>query len=127
MSDTLEDRARHTAQELDNRDWDLSVQSMVEREIALTVDQIDRFQQLHEELHRSLMQTECYIDSDLMQMEQRTPRYSPDRFPERDKLQRRLTEICRERRNLAITREERMRELHNRLLLLLNRHSQLKL
>ncbi|MCH8133699.1 MAG: hypothetical protein IIA30_14190 [Myxococcales bacterium] len=58
-------------------------------------------------------------------MEARTPRYSPTRFPERDKLQRRLLGVEQERRRLIVQREKPLQELHDRLLSLLNKHRQL--
>ena len=73
---------------------------------------------------RSLVRVECYVDTELMQMEQRTPRYSPYRYPEREKLQRRLHHVGGERRKLVVAHEERVQRLHDRLLDLLNKHAQ---
>lgn len=73
----------------------------------------------------SLLQAECYLDTELMGMERRTPRYSPYRFPEREKLQRRLFDVEADRRRLDATVEEKLRELHDRLLRLLIQHAYL--
>ena len=101
------------------------ITSSIEREIALVLGHIDRAGTLQEDLEHRLLQSECYIGSELLQMEVRTPRYSPTRFPEREKLQRRLLNIEQERRRLLVQRERPLQELHDRLLSLLNKHQQL--
>ena len=58
-------------------------------------------------------------------MEERTPRYSPYRFPERDKLQKRLFAIEAERRKRAVMYEDRLQGLQNKLLSLMQKHKQL--
>lgn len=125
FSDNLERRARSLVQDSDTGTWDLSIQSMLEREVALTIDHIENLHTVHKKLSESMLQQECYIDSELMQMEERTPRYSPYRFPEREKLQARLSEVAKERRDLETAHQEKLRQLHSQLLALLNRHSQL--
>ncbi len=62
-----------------------------------------------------------------MQMEERTPRYSTYRFPEREKLQRRLLSIGAERRKLAARLEEKIQSLEDRLLSEINKHEQVTL
>ena len=101
------------------------ITSSIEREIALVLGHIDRADTLQEDLEHRLLQSECYIGTELLQMEARTPRYSPFRFPERDKLQRRLLNVEQERRRLIVQREKPLQELHDRLLSLLNKHRQL--
>ena len=98
----------------------------IERELALILDQIDQARRLQRSLAGSLLRNECSIDTELMQMEARTPRYSPYRYPEREKLQRRLLELERERRDHATSQVERLQALHQRLLALLNRHAALE-
>ena len=74
---------------------------------------------------QSLLQSECYIETELIQMENRTPRYSPYRFPEREKLQRRLGRIAEERRRFTMTLAEKLDSFHDRLLSSLKKHQQL--
>lgn len=95
----------------------------IEHELTLLLDQIDQARKLERSFAGSLLKNECYIDTELMQMEMRTPRYSPYRFPERDKLQRRLLEIEKERRNSATAQVDRLQALHQRLLALLGKHA----
>ena len=104
-----------------------SVTDTIRREIALVLSHIDRENQLNEELKRNLLRVECYVCTELTQMEQRTPRYSPYRFPEREKLQRRLMQLEQERRKLCVDHNERMKNLHDRLLKLVNKHTQLNI
>ncbi len=108
-----------------DRQWNISIPSMIRREIALAVDQINRVKELHKEQQNRLLRIECYVDTDLMQLEQRIPRYVPHHFPEKEKLRKRLFEIEAERRKLALRLEEKNRSLEDRLLALINTHEQL--
>ncbi len=123
----LEEKAHQLKKGLDRDRWDVSIPSMIKREIALTVEQVNRLQKLHEDQLSKLLQAECYTNTELIQMEDRTPRYSTCRFPEREKLQRRLLSIGAERRKLATRLEEKIQSLENRLLSKINNHEQISL
>ena len=125
MTKFLEIKAHQLEKGLDRDSWDVSIPSMIKREIALTAEQINRLQKLHEDQLSTLLQAECYINTELVQMEQRTPRYSPYRCPERDKLQQRLFNIEKERRNLTLRLQDKKQSLEDRLLSLINKHEQL--
>lgn len=99
------------------------VTSTIEREIALMLSHINRARALHRTIHLNLLHQECYIDTDIRQREPTPPVYRDPRLPERDRLRDRLREIERERRNLAAIYEEKLQALHDRLLVLLNRHA----
>ena len=101
------------------------IERVVARELELVLWQLDEIRDAHARQLRSLLRVECYVDTELIQMEQRTPRYSPYRFPEREKLQRRLLAIESERRTLSVDRAIHLGRLHDRLLTALNRHAQL--
>lgn len=123
--ESLEGRARRlVASDRQNEGDDLA--GRVNEEIALSLDHLDRERSLHERRLRSLLRVECYTDTELIQMEQRTPTYSPYRFPEREKLQRRLLRIEEERRRLAGEHEGKLQALHDRLLELLHKRAQLE-
>lgn len=122
---TLRKKANQLADDLNHRQWDTSVPAITRREIALTLNQMDRAQELHEKQLRRLLRVECYVDTELMQMKERMPRYSPYWFPEKEKLHKRLIEIERERQNATLRLEERLRPLEDKLLGLVNRHEQL--
>ncbi len=125
LSEALEARARRVAAHArEDRESSPVVRGLVQ-EIALILDQIDGWRGTRERLDHSLLRAECYTDTELMQMEARTPKYSPYRFPEREKLQRRLFEIEKERRRFILSNEEKMQDVHQRLLSLLEKHDQL--
>jgi len=125
FTNTLKKKACHLADDSNDRHWDTSIPAAIRREIALTVDQLNRQRDLHEEQLRRLLRIECYVDTDLMQLQQRIPRYIPYHFPEKEKLKKRLFEIEKERRNLILRREDRNQSLEDRLLSLINKHQQL--
>ncbi len=120
----LEQQARHLLSGKQKVSY-VSSHVSLEQEIDVTLDHLTKVRELHQELRQSLLREECYVDTELMQMEQRTPRYSPHRFPEREKLQRRLGAIGKERRHLALLRLDKLEVLQTRLLTLLNKHSHL--
>ncbi len=125
FSQRLEQQARDLISSPRGQTAAFSVTTILEQEIALTLEQLDGLRQLHGRQLRSLCRTECYVDTELMQMEERTPRYSPDRFPERDKFHSRLFLIEAERRKGAVFYEDGMQGLQRRLLSLMQKHEQL--
>lgn len=118
---SLEEKAEFLASVPKREQWDKSIPSIVRREIALTVDQIKRLKEKHEERFLRLLRIECYVDTDLMRLEERIPRYAPYHFPEKEKFKKRLFEIEKERRNLSIKLEEKTQGLEDKLLSLVNR------
>lgn len=122
---TLEEKATEITAYPAKAQWENSVPGMIRREIALTVDQIKCLQQQHEERLHGLLKLECYVGTDLRQMEARQPRYTPYHFPEKEKLKQRLFEIEKERRNLSLRLEEKTQSLEDKLLSLINKHQQL--
>ena len=118
---SLEEKAEHLTSVPKREQWDKSIPSIVRREIALTVDQIKRLKEKHEEQFRRLLRIECYIGTDLMQLEQRIPRYVPYHFPEKEKFKKRLFEIEKERWQLKLRLEKEVRGMEDKLLGLVNR------
>ncbi|MCI0624780.1 MAG: hypothetical protein L0387_24565 [Acidobacteria bacterium] len=121
----LEERVRQLTNATRQPSPEFSVTSLIEDELLLTVEQLDKTRERWRVIEQDLLQAECYIETELMQMEQRTPRYSPYRFPEREKLQKRLMGIAQERRRLIVSTSQSIDELHQRLLSLLHKHKQL--
>lgn len=122
---TLEDKADQLAAEANIIQPNTSIPEILRREIALTVDQIQRLRDRHDEQFRRLLRLECYVDTDLMQLQQRIPRYAPHHFPEKEKFKQRLFDIEKERRSLSLRIEEKTQSLEDRLLNLINKHEQL--
>ena len=126
FTESLEKKARQLKNEVEQDGWDLSLPSMIKREIALTVEQIDQSKKLRKEQLDSLQKNECEINTELIQMEARAPKYSPQQFPEREKFMRSLLGVEIERRRLKAGIEERLRSLESRLLALMNKHEQIQ-
>jgi len=128
FTDTLEQRTRDAISSRSS--WEVegfSASSILKDELALTLHQLSGLRARGKRIEESLLQEESEINTELMQMEQRTPRYSPYRFPEREKLQRRRGRIREQQRSLAIAHNQRLDALHDELLSLLNRHRQVKI
>ncbi len=123
FGERLESRARALLKNSQFRSDPTAPIGALERRLALTVSQLEDTRSLHKELRRQLVRQECYADNELHDMEMRTPRYSPYRFPEREKLQRRLIKIEDERRRLAMVEHESVREIRDRLLELLDQQT----
>ena len=125
LNETLRRKASQLGSDLGRKQWDTSASAITRREIALTLNQMDQAERLHEKQLCRLLRIECYVDTELMQMKERMPRYSSYWYPEKEKLHKRLFEIDRERRSLQLKLEEKLRPLEDRLLGLVNRHEQL--
>lgn len=122
---SLEEIANQLAGGSRKKIWKNSIPSVIQREIALTVDQMKRLKEQHDRQFRRLLQVECEIDTDLMQLKQHGPWQPLYHPPEREKLKQRLFDIEKERRNLSLKLEEKTRSLEDKLLGLINKHEQL--
>lgn len=123
--DQIENQARKLTRRLSQHERDEPVLSELEREIALTLDQMDGARQLHEQQRRSLLRQECYVDTDLLVMNRL--RYPTEPMHDhRDRLKQRLSRIERERRELAGSQFERLTDLQDRLFSLMQRHRQIE-
>lgn len=122
-NNSVEELARTILDKASKTKMDNTIPEMIRREIGLTVDQIKRLRDQHEEQFRRLLQIECYIDTDLLQLQQRIPRYTPYHFPEKEKLKQRLFDIEKERRTLSLRLEEKTQGLEEKLLGLINKHA----
>jgi len=121
----LQRRARRIAAGAAAPVWDRSLPSSLRRQIALTLDQRQRQDQLHERQLLELLRAECEVDTDLLQLQQRIPRYTPYHFPEKEKLKKRRFDIDKERRILNQRRQDKVQSLEDRLLTLIQTHEQI--
>jgi hypothetical protein len=121
----LQQRARQIATGSAAPTWDRSLPSSLRRQIALTLDQMRRQDQLHERQLLELLRAECAVGTDLLQLQQRIPRYTPHHFPEKEKLKKRLSDIDKERRALNQQRQDKVQSLEDRLLTLIHTHEQI--
>lgn len=122
-NNSIEELARKIIEKASKGKADGFIPEMIRQEIGLTVDQIKRLRDQHEEQFRRLLQIECYIDTDLLQLQQRIPRYKSYHFPEKEKLKQRLFDIEKERRSLSLRLEEKTQGLEEKLLGLINKHA----
>lgn len=128
FTDNLEQRARDAISSRPS--WEVegfSASSILKDELALTLHQLGGLRARGKKIEESLFHEESEINTELMQMEQRTPRYSPYRYPEREKLQRRRGRIKEQQRSLAIAHNQRLDALQDRLLSSLSKHRQVKI
>lgn len=123
----LEERARSLTTTARDDAWDPAPVSMLEREIELALQHVRRTHRLHERLHYSLLYAECYIGSEILRLGKQLVLYSPQGNTVRNRLQQALLALEKERRRLAITKEEHIQRLQEKLLDLLNQHALLRL
>ena len=122
----LEAEARQILRDrLSTRDRLWSPGSSVEDALAMLLHQLEETRAHERMVSDDLLREECYVGTELRQMEARTPRYSPDRFPEREKFQRRLGQLSQERRRFVTSQVQRLHLLEDRLLSLVEKHRQL--
>jgi hypothetical protein len=118
----LEEKGREVLGSTHGGDLSVLPSSFVREDLSLLLHEIEQRRALEKGIEDSLLQQECHITTEMMQMESRTPRYSPYRFPEREKMQRRLDRLESERRRFRIVHAEKLACLHERLLTLLHKH-----
>ncbi|QNN23342.1 hypothetical protein HED60_14000 [Planctomycetales bacterium ZRK34] len=121
----LEQRAREIVKRRADSIWDGSPLSVVEREMAMTLSQMDHLRHVRWRMRRQMFQLELRIDTRLIQL---TPRsqLQPDYHQERRaKLRDKLEKLDQERRKLDLEHEKQLRPLQDRLIILFNRHRQL--
>ena len=125
FSDGFERRANDITRVVRDQAWDESALGTIERDIALRVEEIESVRTLHSGLRLDLVRAEAYVGTELRQIQQRTPTYDPQQFPEREKQHARLFQLAKERRRLAKAEAEEVRALKAQLLSLLHRHAQI--
>ena len=124
FTEQLESHARRIVRRTRETESASPIRAVVDSELALVVDHIDRERGLQEQLRRNLLRLECYIDTEIMQRSRRVAGYLGADFPERDMLRARLLRIEEERRRLARQHEDKIRGLHERLLEAVNKRRQ---
>ena len=101
--------------------------SGLDREISFRLNELERTIDVHEDISRNITRSQAAVNTELMQMEERTPKYSPTRFPEREKFHRQLHGLEQERRRFSLTRHQQLQELYQRLWSLWEKHTLLNL
>ena len=102
----------------------------VEREMALTLDHIRRLRRRERHIRHRLLERECDLETQILRVLPEAHRYSADRWAAGSKMVIRLTSALAsvedQRRRIAVDADKRMQALRDRLLQLLNMHSQLR-
>lgn len=113
----LADRLRRKAQAIVEKQspqlWESSPRSLIARQLALTLEELERAEEAHRRLKLGLLRAECNLDAVLMQ---------PHGAGERLRIQSQLLTLEARRRELSLQEQERLSELTHRLLELVNRY-----
>ncbi len=125
FTQSLEDKANQIIKSSSKDEWNNSIPAILKREIAFTINQIDRLRDFQKHQLSELDRTKRDVGTELLQMEDRTPRYSPRRYPEREKLQRQLVGLKGERRRQDVFYEEKLQALQKNLLGMIHRYEQI--
>ena len=124
--ESLEQKAENIIKNFDLQDWDNSIPAVLKREIALTLAQIKQLRKFHKEQILRLGDTECEIGTEIIQTEDRTPKYSPTKYPERERFQRQLLGIKSERVRQDVFYQDRLQNLYRILLELIHKYEQIR-
>lgn len=135
FSERLEERARALSDRLELEKWDTSASAVLERDIAMTLHHIDNVRALDKKLRHDLFQLELYFDTKLMQLWPGKGDHLPylwrehdrNKLRQKEKWQEELLNLEEERRRLAVSLEEKLQPLHDRLLSVLQKHTQVDL
>ncbi len=100
--------------------------SLLEQEIGLISEHLDRARDIHKEQLRRIVRAECYVDSDLIKLQSYQPAVFLFRLKVRDSLEGKLLNLDMERRKRIASYEKDIATLHDRLLSLLAQHAHLK-
>ncbi len=91
------------------------VSRMLVHELSLILDQLRATRTLHRQLEERLADDRCLVLTELARLERRTPAYTSYSHPSRPALQSGLLALEAERRRLALTKHEQLRQLTDRL------------
>ena len=128
----LEKKARILVSEPRRVDSGFSVTNLIKQEIKMTLEQLSRLRKLKEGQLKSLLRTECYVNTQLMQTNHYNAPYNvylgnqASRHSDRNTLYQRLFTIESERRKQAIFQEGQLQGLQKKLLSLMQKHGQLR-
>ncbi len=103
-----------------------TVLSLLEQEIGLVSEQLDRVRQTHKEQLRRIMTAETYVDTDLIRLETYQPAVFLFRLKVRDNLENKLLKLDMERRRLIASHEQELMRLQEKLFSLVAQHAHLK-
>ncbi len=126
FSQRLERQAREIVRRGRNREGQDPIILLIERDMALTLDHLDRLRDVHAEIRSSLMRHECELGTAILRREPPPPVYEDPRLPERDRLRDRIRHLDEERRRWSVQYVRDRQAILDRLSSLANRHRQLR-
>lgn len=125
MAESLEELANTIRERTKKRRLDASTTSFLEQEIALTLEQLERAKELHQEQLTRIIRSETYVDTDLIKLDSYHLRQFTNRHRVRDNLKTKLLKLDMERRTLISLHEDKATKFQSRLLTLLQQHARL--
>ena len=127
FKDKVFQRAREIAHGVESPEWESDISSMVKQEVALLLGQIGQLENHYSAQKELFLDAECRIDSELMQLGNRLPKYSPVIFPERERLMERLQRIDSEKSRFSDSILGRFISLESQLFSLIRKHDSVSL
>ena len=125
MAESLEALANTIHERTKTTRLDPSTTFLLEQEIALTAEQLERSKALHDEQLRRIIRAETYVDTDLISLDSYHLRLFVHRHKVRDNLKTKLLKLDMERRSLITSHEQQVIRFQSTLLTLLQQHSRL--
>lgn len=127
ITDSLDEKCRRIVRKMKKHPSEPTPVTFIEREMALTLDHMDTIRERQKALSAWSIEKELYIDTQILNLEQRADRL-PDwleRTRFKNKLNQMLYKVEWDVRRLAIEEESALQQLRKRLLELWNMHDQL--
>ncbi len=90
--------------------------SFLDEEIAFHAEQLERMNELHQEMLTDIVRAECYVGTDLLALETHVPGVYKYRFGARDGLKARLLQLSIERRQLTLNHARNVAQIQEKLL-----------
>lgn len=118
-------KLRRIAEKASQESSSFSPVSRIEREVALALDALDSTRETHGFIDRDLLRSEASINTEIMGVEARNPRYSVYRFPELEKFLRQRQGVHAERRRHTLSKHKDFQALYENLWGLWERHRML--
>lgn len=126
FTESLEKKAEQIASDVGGHAINNSIPSILKNKIALAVDQIKRLKGFHQNQNSRFSKVESDVGTEILRLEDRLPKYSLTKCPEREKFQKQLIGIKSERRKEESFYEDKLQGLHRHLLELVQKYEQIK-
>jgi hypothetical protein len=130
-AEDLEKKCRDLLRATRKEGEDATPATLIEREMELTLDHIQRLRRHDRRQRYRLLERECEIETRIMNLRPHRRNYLGNRWEERHKMINQLTAALvrmeNHHRRVAVDYDKRMQALHDRLLRLMNMRDQLYL